>query len=186
MPIFDVIGASPTPWTRAGRRGSEDCRLLLMSASRSVSSSLVVGSAGRASMRAKASRAKSTTRAHASSLAAGPPSPSRKVRLVPDRLWESLSKLHEHRPDCNERPEEPKEHAAAHGIILRWRAARRGCRGRGRLPCDASAQRRQNPLWSRSAAPQPAYCPAARHASTIDQSQRASRITVGTVSAAPG
>ena len=30
------------------------------------------------------------------------------------------------------------------------------------------------------------YCPAARHASTIDQSQRASRITVGTVSAAPG
>src|SRR5437870_4327826 len=46
-----------------------------------------------------------------------PPS-SRKVSLVPDRLWESLSKLHEHRYECNERPEEPKEHAAVHGIIL--------------------------------------------------------------------
>jgi len=47
-----------------------------------------------------------------------PPSSSRKVSLVPDRLWESLSKLHEHRHECNERPEEPKEYAAVHGIIL--------------------------------------------------------------------
>src|SRR5262245_36537393 len=34
--------------------------------------------------------------------------------------------------------------------------------------------------------PSPAYCPAVRHASTIDQSQRASSTTVATVSAAPG
>ena len=115
-----AVLAAPTPGTHGAVTGGRGVLSGTEAASLHISSFLPVADQDRcfayvSGKGAHLQRPWPAPRAPASSLAAGPPSPSRKVSLVPDRLWESLSKLHEHRHECNERPEEPKEHAAVHG-----------------------------------------------------------------------